>query len=85
MNLISAFSTLLSDVIKTDTLQETRGRMWNIKVWAEGELILMRPTASIPPSGLSGQGKAFVGSHSSLFLVAKQDRVGIPLASVSGI
>lgn len=45
----------------------------NIEVQAKAELILMRPSVSIPPPDPSIQGKAFVSRHSSLFLVAKQD------------
>lgn len=57
--------------------------MRNTEVLEEGELIVMRPTTSIPLQAL--QYKAFVGCHCSLFLVAKQDQVGIPFASVRGL
>lgn len=57
--------------------------MRNTEVLEEGELIVMRPTTSIPLQAL--QYKAFVGCHCSLFLVAKQDQVGIPFASVCGL
>ncbi len=46
-------------------MKKIHEKMRNTEVRAEGELIVMRPTTSIPLQAL--QYKAFVGCHCSLF------------------